>query len=114
MITTELYEEYFGVNTAPEDLTRLEYLSLQEIKKLITKEIPDQDNEIYEDFQKALLEQIKFFYDNDEVLTMSGAGYSLGKFKEGSVDIQYNQTRISPMTYAILLNIGMLYVGLGC
>ena len=43
---------------------------------------------------------------------MSGTGYSLGKFKEGSVDIKYNQSRISPMTYAILLNIGLLYVGL--
>ena len=114
MITTELYEEYFGVNTAPEDFIRLEYLALQEIKKIITKEIPDQEDSIYEDFQKALLEQVKFFYENDEVLTMSGKGYSLGKFKEGSVELKNNETRISPMTYTILLNIGMLYVGLGC
>ena len=45
---------------------------------------------------------------------MSGKGYSLGKFKEGSVELKNNETRISPMTYTILLNIGMLYVGLGC
>ena len=44
MITEELYKKYFGVNTAPEELTRLEYLALQEIKKTITKEIPSQEN----------------------------------------------------------------------
>lgn len=112
MITTELYEEYFGVNTAPEDLTRLEYLSLQEFKKFMTKEIPTTDEDVYEDFLKALMEQIKFFYENDEVLTMGGTGYSIGKFREGSSNIKHNETRISPMAYAILLNIELLYVGI--
>jgi hypothetical protein len=112
MITEELYEEYFGVNTAPESLERLEYLALQEIKKMITEDIPTDEDEIYEDFLKALMEQIKFYYENEEVLTMGGTGYTLGKFQEGNANVQYNQSRISPMTYAILLNIGLLYVGL--
>ena len=32
MITESAYETYFGVSTAPTNLTRLEFLALEEIK----------------------------------------------------------------------------------
>lgn len=113
MITVADYKSYFGVETAPSNLVRLDYLALEELKNILTKDIPLEDDDIYEDFLKALMEQIKFFYDNDDMLTIGGSGYSLGKFSEGSnASAKYNQSRISPMAYAILLNAGLLYSGL--
>lgn len=112
MITKTIYENYFGVGTAPDNLERLEYLALQEIKKLITSEVPIATDGKYADFTKALMEQIKFFDENEDLISTSGKGYSLGKFSEGNENSQANHNRISPMAYAILLNIGLLYVGL--
>ena len=40
MVTKEDYEEYFG-QTAPSNFSRLEFLSLNTIKSIITKPIPN-------------------------------------------------------------------------
>lgn len=121
MITAEMYEEYFGVDTAPTNLVRLEYLALQTIKNMITSEIPEEDDTIYDDFINALLEQIKYFEDNNDIFESitsfnANKGYTLGKFSENNSNTSFvsNETlkRVSPNTYSILLNIGMLYQGL--
>ena len=40
MVTEQDYEEYFGVDTAPSNFSRLEFLSLNTIKSNITKSVP--------------------------------------------------------------------------
>lgn len=115
MITTGKYISYFGVDTAPSQLTRLEFLSLEIIKSIMTKAIPTSTDALYDNFLNALMEQIKFLDENEDLMSVGGDGYALGKFSEGSSkEKETNQTnkRISPMTYAILLNAGLLYGGL--
>jgi hypothetical protein len=113
MITVDKYKTYFGVSTAPTNLTRLEFLSLEEIKSEMTVDIPSSTDDNYETFLKALMEQIKYFDENPELLTLDSGGASLGKYSEGTNNqLESNKQRISPMTYKILLNLGYLYVGL--
>jgi hypothetical protein len=107
----ELYLEYFGVDTAPSNFERLEYLATKEIGSIINR-TPAEEEDIYEDYLKAIAEQINFFYENDDLLSTSGDGASLGKYREGSSSVKASQsTRISPMSYKILLDIGLLYSG---
>jgi hypothetical protein len=107
----ELYLEYFGVDTAPSNFERLEYLATIELKSIINR-TPDEEEDIYEDYQKAIVEQINFFYENDDLLSTGSDGASLGKYKEGSSSEKSSQgSRISPMSYKILLDIGLLYSG---
>lgn len=106
----EAYENYFGV-TAPNNIERLKYLAEQEIEANVTGQIPDEEAENYLDYEKALLEQIKFFDENSDLLDSAGQGFSLGKYKEGIQEVMLNGNRLSPMTYKILLNMGLLYSG---
>jgi hypothetical protein len=125
MITEERYIEYFGVDTAPTSFIRLENLALETIKSIITSDIPtapldlQAESTSYTSFCNALMEQMHYFDNNSDLMESVitfGGGFSLGKFSEGSsqVKIGTNETikRISPNTYTILLNLGLLYVGM--
>lgn len=127
MINKDDYTKYFGVSTAPSSLERLENLSLQIIKSIITHEIPtepaeDETDEAvileYTNFMYALMEQAHFLSDNPDLMEdilSFGSGYSLGKFSENSnnTKIQLSDTskRLSPNSYVTLLNMGYLYAG---
>ena len=118
MITTTEYETYFGANTAPINFTRLEYLSLKTLKGIITCNIPTEADSNYQDFVNALCEQIYFFDRNSDLLEdiTAGTSYSLGKYSESGSSSERKSSdmnkKISPNAYTILLDIGMLYVGL--
>ena len=115
MITEAEYKAYFGVSTAPDNLTRLEFISLEEIKSIMTCDVPNEEDDNYDTFLKALMEQINYFNLNDDMLVYAtSGGASLGKFKEetSSESTNANSSIISPLTYKILLNLGYIYVGL--
>ena len=116
MITKEDYEEYFG-ETAPSNFSRLEFISLNTIKSVITRPVPKEACPCYEDFKKAILEQIKFYDFNSDLITDSSSGsYTLGSYSEGgssSNDSSNSMSRISPAAYEILLNCGLLQSQLG-
>jgi hypothetical protein len=115
MITETAYKTYFGVSTAPTNLTRLEFLALEEIKSIMTCDIPTSTDDNYDTFLKALMEQINYFDLNNDLISYSQlGGASLGKFNEGSamIILVAKTQRISPMAYKILLNLGYLYAGM--
>ena len=116
MIDRIKYQEYLGVSTAPSNLKRLEYLALNELKSLMETNIPNQDDLFYNDFLKALMEQIHYFDMNSDLICGAGSGsYTLGSYSENnSSQTESNKTinRISPVAYDILLNCGLLYSGL--
>src|SRR5574344_2237272 len=115
MITADDYKDYFGVSTAPTNLTRLEFLALEEIKSIMTCDIPASTDDNYDTFLKALMEQINYFDENpDLVIYLTTGGASLGKFNEGTNNEKkkVNDSIISPMTYVILLNLNYLYPGM--
>lgn len=116
MITEAAYKTYFGVSTAPSNLTRLDFLALEEIKSIMTCDIPLSTDDKYATFLKALMEQINYFDLNKEILEYAtSGGNSLGKFSEGSSTSNNgmaNQSRISPLAYKILLNLDYVYVGM--
>ncbi len=115
MITETAYKTYFGVSTAPTNLERLEFISLEEIKSIMTCDIPASTDDNYDTFIKALMEQINYFDLNDDLISYSQlGGASLGKFNEGSAidNTVVNKPKMSPMAYKILLNLGYLYVGI--
>lgn len=116
MLTIEEYIEYLGVDTAPSNFNRLEYLALNELKSLMAGNIPDSTDLVYEDFKKALIEQINYFNLNSDLIDSSGGGgYTLGLYSEsGSNQTESNKSinRISPVAYDILLNCGLLYSGI--
>lgn len=116
MIKEEEYVKYLGVNTAPSNLKRLEYLALNELKSIMVGNIPIVDDLVYSDFKKALMEQINYFDMNSDLIDSSGSsGYTLGSYSEGSSNQNNNSnsmSKISPVAYNILLNCGLLYCGL--
>lgn len=116
MITEQMYESYIGVGTAPTNFVRLSYLALEEIKSVITSDIPynSEDDTVYsDDFLNAWYEEIKYLDDNNDLIDGNGSGASLGKYNEGSSEkTNSRDSRISPMTYKILLNLGLLYSGI--
>lgn len=115
MITADDYKDYFGVSTAPTNLDRLEFISLEEIKSIMTCDIPESTDDNYDTFLKALMEQINYFDVNPELLIyLTTGGASLGKFNEGTnqENRKSKDQIISPLTYKILLNLGCLYVGM--
>ena len=118
MITETEYKEYFGVNATPSNFDRLVYLSIQELRSIIVKNVPTSDDLVYSEFQKAIMEQINYFDINGDLLTESKSkGARLGSYQEGSSENNDSNSksinRISPMAYDILLNAGLLYPGLG-
>lgn len=117
LITKEQYKSYIGVNTAPSNLERLEYLAINELKSIMVNNIPNKDNLIYKDFLKALMEQINYFDINSNLIDSSSSGsYTLGSYSEGGSNEKDNSksiNRISPVAHDILLNCGLLYSGLG-
>lgn len=118
MITQEEYQKYIGVSTAPSNLKRLEYLALNELKSIIVENIPTSNDLIYNDFKKALMEQINYFDMNSDLIDSNGSGsYTLGSYSENSSnqnnDNSKSINRISPVAHDILLNCGLLYCGLG-
>lgn len=115
MITADDYKDYFGVSTAPTNLDRLEFISLEEIKSIMTCDIPESTDDNYDTFLKALMEQINYFDVNPELLIyLTTGGASLGKFNEGTnqENRKSKDQIISPLTYKILLNLGYLYAGM--
>lgn len=116
MITQAEYLNYMGVNTAPSNIERLEYLALNELKSIMVVNIPTETDYVYNDFKKALMEQISYFDINSDLISSSeSGGYTLGTFSEGSSSKNDNSksiNRISPVAYDILLNCGLLYCGL--
>ena len=115
MITADDYKDYFGVSTAPTNLTRLEFLALEEIKSIMTCNIPASTDTNYDTFLKALMEQINYFDINPELLIyLTTGGASLGKFNEGTnqENRKSKDQIISPLTYKILLNLSYLQSGM--
>lgn len=118
MITEEEYKNYFGVDTAPSNFDRLSFIAEQTIFSMITKGMTT-DDPCYENLKKAILEQVKYFELNPELINIASSisGASLGKFSEGSSkERRSNETieLISPVAYNILLNCGLLYAGIKC
>ena len=116
MITEEEYEEYFGVNTAPSNFSRLEFLSLNTIKSIITRPIPEKSCSCYENFKKAVLEQINYYDLNSDLITNAvSGGYTLGSYSESASESETSKSldRLSPVAYEILLNCGLLQSQLG-
>ena len=118
MINENDYKEYFGASTAPANFDRLAFISEQTLLSIITKGITTDDT-CYENFKKAILEQVKYFELNPELIDVASSvgGASLGKFSEGSSEKRKsNETieLISPVAYNILLNCGLLYAGIKC
>lgn len=115
MVTEEDYEKYFG-QPAPSKFSRLESISLSTIKSIITKPIPKETCSCYEDFKKAILEQINYYDLNSDLLdsTKTG-GYTLGSYSESASEIETSKSidRLSPVAYEILLNCGLLQSQLG-
>jgi hypothetical protein len=109
----EDYKEYFGVDTAPTNFDRLLFIAGEQFKNVITQPIPTVDDACFENYNKALFEQINYLDENPELLSFSGNGNTLGKFKEGTSQAQMkiNDNRLSPTAYSILLNCNLLYVG---
>ena len=115
MITEAAYKTYFGVSTAPTNLKRLEFISLEEIKSIMTCDIPTSTDDNYDTFIKALMEQINYFDVNPELLIyLTTGGASLGKFNEGTnqENRKSKDQIISPLTYKILLNLSYLKSGM--
>mgnify|MGYP003294991145 CR=1 FL=1 len=116
MITQEEYAIYLGVNTAPQNFKRLEYLALNELKSIMVENIPTANDLVYNDFKRAVMEQINYFDLNSDLIDSNGSsGYTLGSYSEGSSNQKDNfksVSRISPVAYDILLNCGLLYCGL--
>lgn len=118
MITKEEYKNYFGVDTAPSNFDRLSFIAEQTLLSIITRGITTDDS-YYENFKKAILEQVKYFELNPELIDIASSisGASLGKFSEGSSEKRKsNETieLISPVAYNILLNCELLYAGIKC
>lgn len=117
MINKIEYQEYIGVNTTPSNFSRLEYLAINELKSIIVGNIPISTDLIYNDFKKAVMEQINYFDINSDLIDSNGnGGYTLGSYSENNSSQNDNSKsidRISPVAYDILLNIGLLYSGLG-
>ena len=116
MVTKEEYEEYFG-QSAPSNFSRLEFISLNTLKAIVTKPVPKETCPCYEDFKKAILEQINFYEFNSDLITDSSSGsYTLGSYSEGGTgtnETSNSMSRISPVAYEILLNCGLLQSQLG-
>ena len=118
MITKEEYKNYFGVDTAPSNFDRLSFIAEQTLLSIITRGITTDDS-CYDNFKKAILEQVKYFELNPDLIDIASSisGASLGKFSEGSSEKRKsNETieLISPVAYNILLNCGLLYAGIKC
>lgn len=117
MITEEEYKEYFEVDNVPSNFSRLEYLSIQTIKSIMINSIPASTCPCYEDFKKAVMEQINFYDLNSDLITNeSSSGYSLGSYSENSSEKKEtikSIDRLSPIAYEILLNCGLLQISLG-
>ncbi len=118
MITKEKYKSYFGVDTAPTNLERLEYLSINILRSVMTANILQKKDLIDKEFQKAIMEQIHYLDLNDDLIDYAGTGsYTLGSYSEGISNQNNDNSKslnlISPVAHDILLNCGLLYCGLG-
>lgn len=115
-MTTDDYLSYFGVE-APSNFDRLKYISTMLFNQASPQPIPEEDDLEYEDFTKALLEQIKYLDDNPDLaesMRYDDGGESLGKYSEGGktmVSVSDTRKRISPNAFMILDAIGYLYQG---
>lgn len=114
MITEAMYKAYFGVDTAPTNLTRLEYLALNYLKTKMTSDVPVDGDDCYEDFLNALMEMINVYDENPDLTTVvTSTGATLGKYTEGTTSVNTNDfMELCPMAYNILLNCNLLYAGL--
>jgi len=118
MVHETEYKEYFGVDTAPTNFKRLEYLSINELRSIMTVNIPQKEDLVYKDFKKAIMEQIHYLELNGDLIDYAGTGsYTLGSYSEGSSNQNNDNSKsiniISPVAHDILLNCGLLYCGLG-
>lgn len=116
MVSQEEYLKYIGGTTAPSNFTRLEYLALNELKSIMVENIPSKEDLIYNEFKKALMEEINYLNLNSDLIESNGSGsYTLGSYSENNSNKSENNksiNRISPVSYDILLNIGLIYSGL--
>lgn len=117
MITKEEYEDYLGV-TAPLNFKRLEYLSINELRSIMVKNVTIETDLVYKDLKKAIMEQINYFIENPDLIDSNrSGGYTLGSYSEGSsnqnIENSKSINRVSPVAHDILLNCGLLNCGLG-
>jgi hypothetical protein len=116
MITEKDYQDYFGVDTAPSNLARLEFLSLSTFKSVPIKMIPGKGCPLYDTFKKALMEQINFYDLNEDLITSNGSdGYTLGSYSESASNNEAYKSinRLSSAAYDILLSCGLISSSLG-
>lgn len=116
MITEKDYQDYFGVDTAPSNLARLEFLSLSTFKSIPIKMIPGKSCPLYDTFKKALMEQINFYDLNDDLITNNGSdGYTLGSYSESASnnEVYKSINRLSSAAYDILVSCGLISCSLG-
>lgn len=115
-ITNEEYKKYLGVD-APLNFERLLFLSIKTLDNVMINGRPSADSLCYEDYKKALMEQINYFDENPSLLVNeSSEGHTLGKYSESGNDggkTNESIKRLSPMAYDILLACGLAYQGLG-
>lgn len=114
------YLSYFG-ETAPSNFDRLKYITLMLFNQASPQPFPEEDDLEYADFEKAVLEQIKYFNENPDLtesMRYDDGGASLGKFSEGNkgnkgmaISVSDVKKRLSPNAYMILDAIGYLYQG---
>lgn len=117
MISESDYKKYFGVDTAPSNFKRLEKVAINNLKAVMIVNVPNDTDDVYEDFCDAIKEQIYFLDMNSDLINgASSGGYTLGSYSENnpSKETKNAETinRISPVAYDILLNCGLLYSGL--
>lgn len=117
MISESDYKKYFGVGTAPSNFKRLEKVAINNLKAVMIVNVPNDTDDVYEDFCDAIKEQIYFLDMNSDLINgASSGGYTLGSYSENnsSKETKNAETinRISPVAYDILLNCGLLYSGL--
>ena len=116
MINKDEYVNYLG-GTAPSNFNRLLKLSIQELRSIMVQNVPTKDDLTYNDFKRAIMEQINYFDINSDLLTsIADRGSRLGNYTEGSSQNNNSNSksinRISPLAYDILLNAGLLFPGL--
>jgi hypothetical protein len=81
MVNATEYQTYFG-ETAPGNFTRLELLAETMIRNLFPNIPADLTDNVHEQtIKNAVLEQIRFYENNEDVLeTINETGFSIGKF----------------------------------
>jgi hypothetical protein len=120
------WDAYFGAGFTPgfPNSQRLESQIISFFNRVFPN-IPNYDDitdtNCIEKYEWALMEQMVFWSDNEDLqngVIATGGGFSIGKYSESgnseqNVDINSNSKRISPSAYDYLAECGYTYMGIG-